>query len=50
MRKKYGSRRRTPRKMKWVFDQEWTKGIKFNDLPKKIESLNFIQSFNEFIY
>lgn len=50
MRKKYGSRRKAPKKMKWVFNQEWTKGIKFNDLPKKIESLNFIHSFKEFTY
>ena len=50
MRSKWGTKKKAPKKMKWVFDKEWTKGIKFKDLPKKVESLNFIQSFREFNY
>lgn len=50
MRNKYGSRKKAPKKMKWVFDQEWTKGLKFKDLPKKVESLNFILTFENFNY
>jgi hypothetical protein len=50
MRRKWGSRKKAPKKMKWVFDQDWTKEIKFKDLPKKVESLNFIKTFEEFNY
>jgi hypothetical protein len=50
MRRKWGSRKKAPKKMKWVFDQDWTKEIKFKDLPKKVESLNFIRTFEEFNY
>jgi hypothetical protein len=47
MRNKYKSKRKAPKNMKWVFDEEWTKGIKFKDLPYKKE--NHLLNFDEFI-
>lgn len=48
MRNKYKSKRKTPKNMKWVFDEDWTKGIKFKDLPHKVKE-NHLLRFNEFI-
>lgn len=49
MRGKWGSRKKAPKNMKWVFDKKWTENIKPKDLPKKVESLGFIKSFSDFI-
>ena len=48
MRRKFGSKKKAPKKMKWVFDEEWTKGVKFNDLPKKMKESQ-IFNFEDFI-
>jgi hypothetical protein len=48
MRRKFGSKKKAPKKMKWVFDEEWTKGVKFNDLPKKIKESQIL-NFEDFI-
>lgn len=36
MRGKYGTKRKAPKNMKWVFDEEWTSGVKMKKLPKTI--------------
>jgi hypothetical protein len=36
MRKKYGSKKKAPKDMKWVFNKEWT-DVSFKDLPKSIK-------------
>lgn len=36
MRNKYRSKSRAPKKMKWVFDNEWTDGVKMKELPEKV--------------
>lgn len=44
MRNKFKSAKKAPKKMKWVFDEEWTKGVKFKKLPSKVSEsgvLNF---------
>jgi hypothetical protein len=48
MRRKFGSKKKAPKKMKWVFDEEWTKDVKFNDLPKKIKESQIL-NFEDFI-
>ncbi len=48
MRRKFGSKKKAPKGMKWVFDEEWTKGVKFKDLPKKIKESQ-IFNFEDFI-
>lgn len=48
MRHKYKSRKKAPKNMKWVFDENWTKGVKFKDLPHKIRE-NYLLKFDEFI-
>lgn len=52
MRGKYGSKKKAPKNMKWVFDEEWTSGIKMKKLPKKIKKneshiMNFASFVNE---
>lgn len=37
MRSKYGTKRKAPKNMKWVFDEEWTSGVKMKKLPKKVD-------------
>jgi hypothetical protein len=44
MRNKFKSAKEAPKKMKWVFDEDWTKGVKFKKLPSKVSEsgvLNF---------
>jgi ribosomal protein S18 acetylase RimI-like enzyme len=48
MRHKYKSKRKAPKNMKWVFDEKWTKGIKFKDLPYKVRE-NYLLKFDEFV-
>ena len=49
MRRKYGSKKKAPKKMKWVFNKEWT-DVSFKDLPKKIKEKNiygYVDFLNE---
>jgi hypothetical protein len=48
MRNKYGSKKKTPNKMKWVFDGEWTEGVKMKKLPIKVEESRIL-SFEKFV-
>jgi hypothetical protein len=48
MRNKYGSKKKTPSKMKWVFDREWTEGVKMKKLPIKVEESRIL-SFEKFV-
>lgn len=41
-RNQYGNKSKTPEKWKWVWDEEWTEGAKFNKLPEKVEEENRI--------
>jgi hypothetical protein len=47
MRRKFGSKKKAPKSMKWVFDEEWT-DVSFKDLPKEIKERH-IHSYIEFI-
>ena len=49
MRSKYGSKKKAPKNMKWVFDKEWTEGVKMKSLPKyaENESIMRFEEFNE---
>lgn len=48
MRNKYKSKRNAPRSMKWVFNTEWTEGVKMKKLPHKLhEVLKFYDFVNE---
>ena len=47
MRSKYGSKKKAPENMKWVFDKEWTEGVKMKSLPKYAENES-IMKFKEF--
>ena len=47
MRNKYGSKKKAPKNMKWVFDKEWT-DVSFKNLPKKIKETN-IHSYIDFL-
>ena len=47
MRNKFGSKKKAPKNMKWVFDKEWTEGVKMKSLPKYSENES-IMRFGEF--
>jgi hypothetical protein len=50
MRRKYKSKKKAPKNMKWVFNKDWTDDIKYKDLPKKIKEkylYNFVEFINE---
>ena len=50
MRRKYKSKKKAPKNMKWIFNKEWTDDISFKDLPKKIKEkhiYNFVHFINE---
>jgi hypothetical protein len=49
MRDKYVNKKRAPKNMKWVFDEEWTKGIKMKELPKKVKNESRIMNFKTFV-
>jgi hypothetical protein len=46
IRNKYGSKKKAPKNMKWVFDKEWT-DVSFKDLPKTVTEKT-IYNFFEF--
>ena len=50
MRRKYKSKKKAPKNMKWIFNKEWIGDISFKDLPKKIKEKHihgFISFVNE---
>jgi hypothetical protein len=50
MRRKYKSKKKAPKNMKWVFNKEWTDDISFKDLPKKVKESHlhdFVTFINE---
>jgi hypothetical protein len=50
MRRKYKSKKKAPKNMKWIFNKDWTDDIKYKDLPKKIKEkylYNFVEFINE---
>ena len=44
MRKKYKSKKNAPKHMKWVFNDEWTKGVDTGSLPNKIKDFKTFSS------
>ena len=34
LRNKYKTKKKAPKKFKWVFDKEWTEDVKMKKLPK----------------
>jgi hypothetical protein len=44
MRKKYKSKKNTPEHMKWVFNDEWSKGVDTGSLPNKIKDFKTFSS------
>lgn len=48
MRNKYKSKKKAPKGMKWVFNKDWTDGVSYKDLPKKIKERH-IASFVDFV-
>jgi len=48
MRRKWGSKKKAPKNMKWVFDEEWTKDVSFKKLPNKIKESQIL-NFKEFL-
>lgn len=50
MRSKYGTKRKAPKNMKWVFDEEWTSGVKMKKLPNKVKkNESRIMGFESFV-
>lgn len=47
MRHKYASKKKAPKNMKWVFNKEWTDGVKMKSLPKFVENES-IMTFEQF--
>ena len=39
IRNKYKTKKDTPEDEKWVWDEEWTEGVKMKKLPKKVKTL-----------
>jgi hypothetical protein len=49
LRNKYKSKKDAPKKMKWVFDDEWTEGVKMKELPKTKETKeSYVLTFEKF--
>jgi len=38
MRHKYKNKKEAPKHMKWVFNKDWTQGVKASGLPTKVKS------------
>lgn len=47
MRNKYKSKKKAPKSMKWVFDDEWT-DVEYKNLPKKLKERH-VQSYIDFV-
>ena len=49
LRNKYKTKKKAPKKFKWVFDKEWTEGVKMKKLPKTVEANEgILLKFSEF--
>lgn len=49
MRNKYKTKKNAPKNMKWVFNKEWTSGVKMKKLPENLRESYHILKFDEFI-
>lgn len=38
MRRKYKNKKSAPKHMKWVFNKDWTQGVKTTGLPTKVKN------------
>lgn len=47
MRRKYKSKKKAPKSMKWVFNDEWT-DVEYKDLPKKVKERH-VHSYIDFL-
>jgi hypothetical protein len=47
LRNKYKSKSKAPKKWKWVFNKEWTDGVDYKSLPKKMERLKTFEEFTK---
>lgn len=47
MRRKYKSKKKAPKDMKWVFGKEWT-DVSYKDLPESFE-FRYIRTYIDFI-
>ena len=47
MRNKYGSKKKAPKNMKWVFDKEWT-DVPYKSLPESFVN-KYINNYFDFI-
>jgi hypothetical protein len=47
MRRKYKSKKKAPKDMKWVFGKEWT-DVSYKDLPESFE-FRYISTYIDFI-
>jgi hypothetical protein len=47
MRRKYKSKKKAPKSMKWVFDKEWT-DVDYKNLPGKLKERH-LHSYIDFI-
>lgn len=48
LRNKYKSKKKAPKKWKWVFNRDWTDDVKYKKLPKKLEHLKTFEQFKNF--
>lgn len=49
LRNKYKTKKKAPKKFKWVFDKEWTEGVKMKKLPEVVDKKeSFILTFEKF--
>ena len=46
MRRKYKTVKNAPKHMKWVFNKDWTQGVKASGLPTKVKSFQTYVSEN----
>lgn len=47
MRRKYKSKKKAPKNMKWVFGKEWT-DVSYKNLPESIKT-RYVQSYIDFL-
>jgi hypothetical protein len=46
MRRKYKNKKTTPKNMKWIFNKDWTQGVKTTGLPTKVKNFQTYVSEN----
>jgi len=46
MRNKYKNKKEAPKHMKWVFNKDWSQGVKASGLPTKVKSFQSYVSEN----